>query len=76
MVALRDALDRLADLAIEHDASVHMPLIGTGQAGGSWPVVRDLVLAELVDRGVKVTVYVLPEQPMPDEHHDQQLSLA
>jgi hypothetical protein len=76
LTALRDALQRLASMALEHEASVHMPLIGTGQAGGSWPVVRDLVLAELVDRRVPVTVYVLPEQPMPEEDTEAQLTLV
>lgn len=71
VTALRAALDGLATLAAERDASVHMPLMGTGQAGGSWPVVRDLVLAELVDQGVPVQVYVLPEQSMPDEQAAQ-----
>ena len=30
-------------------AAVHMPLIGTGQAGMAWPKVRDLILDEVVD---------------------------
>ncbi|HEX8065054.1 MAG TPA: ImmA/IrrE family metallo-endopeptidase [Thermoleophilaceae bacterium] len=65
--ALRDCLEALAGLALERKASVHMPPIGTGQAGMSWPPVRDLILDELVDRGIAATVYVLPHQPMPDE---------
>jgi hypothetical protein len=41
-----------------------------------WPYVRDLILEELVDRGIAVTVYVLPEASMPPEEISQpQLSL-
>jgi hypothetical protein len=74
--ALRVALDVLARHAIEIGAEVHMPLIGTGQGGMLWPPVRDLVLEELCDRGVKVVVYVLPGAPMPDDEvENRQLSI-
>lgn len=74
--ALREALETLAGLAIERGAEVHMPTIGTGQAGGRWPEIRDLILEELADRGIATTVYVLPDAPMPDEALlDDQLSL-
>ena len=35
--ALRDCLITLRDRALGESASVHMPRIGTGEAGGSWP---------------------------------------
>ncbi|MFC9644718.1 macro domain-containing protein [Streptomyces mirabilis] len=50
----------LADVAIkaaELDASVHMPRIGCGLAGGDWSRVEPLILRRLVERGVAVTVY-------------------
>ena len=76
LAALERCLARLAQLAVDLDASVHMPPIGTGQAGMPWPYVRDLILEELVDRGIAVTVYVLPEASMPPEEISQpQLSL-
>lgn len=76
LAALRDALEVLAGLALEHGADVHMPLIGTGQGGARWPSVRDLILEELADRQVATTVYVLPEASMPeDAPADDQLSL-
>jgi O-acetyl-ADP-ribose deacetylase (regulator of RNase III) len=64
--ALRAALAEVADWAVEHSASVHMPRIATGQAGGTWAVVRELVDSELCGRGVPVSVYDLPGQRTPD----------
>lgn len=40
-------------------ASVHMPRVGTGHGGASWPVVKELITEELVDRGIPTTVYEL-----------------
>lgn len=65
--ALRQALENLAAHAVELGAGVHMPLIGTGQGGVHWPQVRDLVLEELAGKHIPVTVYVLPDAPMPEE---------
>ncbi|SEL43735.1 O-acetyl-ADP-ribose deacetylase (regulator of RNase III), contains Macro domain [Nonomuraea pusilla] len=59
-----DALDRclsaLGDEALNLHASVHMPRIGTGLAGGSWERVEPLVLKRVSERGIPVTVYDLP----------------
>jgi hypothetical protein len=41
----------------EFNASVHMPRIGCGLAGGTWEEVEPLVDAELLKRGFTVTVY-------------------
>jgi O-acetyl-ADP-ribose deacetylase (regulator of RNase III) len=65
--ALSKALSKVADIAAQLRADVHMPLIGTGQAGMAWPRVRDLILDEVVDRDVRVTVYLLPDARMPEE---------
>ncbi len=74
--ALQKALERVARLAGQSDAEVHIPLLGTGQGGADWPTVRDLVLEELVNRGVPVTVYVLPDAQMPPEAMEaEQLAL-
>lgn len=76
LAALRRALESLSDAAREVGADVHMPAIGTGQGGARWPHVRDLVLEELADRHVPVTVYVLPDASMPeDTPAEDQLSL-
>ncbi|MFC9283851.1 macro domain-containing protein [Streptomyces collinus] len=55
--AIDAALGRLAGEAAERGASVHMPRIGCGLAGGRWSRVEPLVRERLVARGVAVTVY-------------------
>ncbi|WP_037673365.1 macro domain-containing protein [Streptomyces griseus] len=55
--AIDTALTRLADEALALDASVHMPRIGCGLAGGKWSHVEPLITERLVRRGVAVTVY-------------------
>ena len=59
--AIRAGLQRVADFAKHEKASVHMPRIACGLAGGEWPVVERLIEEELTSRGVAVTVYDLPE---------------
>lgn len=55
--AVDTALGRLADRATELNASVHMPRIGCGLAGGKWSRVEPLITERLVERGIPVTVY-------------------
>ncbi|MFJ3926615.1 macro domain-containing protein [Streptomyces sp. NPDC090022] len=55
--ALERCLDALAGHALELGASVHMPRIGCGLAGGTWARVGPLVERALCERGVAVTVY-------------------
>ncbi|MCZ4513549.1 macro domain-containing protein [Streptomyces sp. ActVer] len=55
--AIDKALAPLADKAIELGASVHMPRIGCGLAGGKWSRVEPLIAERLITRGIKVTVY-------------------
>jgi O-acetyl-ADP-ribose deacetylase (regulator of RNase III) len=77
LAALRAALERLAALAQARAAEVHMPLIGTGQGGMSWPKVRDLIIEELADRHISTILYVLPDAPIPeDTPAEEQLSLT
>ena len=64
--ALSDALDQLHMIASEQGASVHMPRIGTGQAGGNWELIRELIDERLVRRGTPVFVYALPDR-MPSQ---------
>jgi O-acetyl-ADP-ribose deacetylase (regulator of RNase III) len=59
--ALRTALQRLAALLDREPATVHMPRIGAGMAGGDWNIIAELVRDELVDRGHEVTVYSRPQ---------------
>jgi O-acetyl-ADP-ribose deacetylase (regulator of RNase III) len=55
--AIDMGLAHLATKAAELGASVHMPRIGCGLAGGNWSRVEPLVTRRLVERGVAVTVY-------------------
>jgi O-acetyl-ADP-ribose deacetylase (regulator of RNase III) len=59
--ALRESLLRVLEIANERHASVHMPRIGTGLAGGSWPVIEEIIGEVLTRSGVKVFVYDLPQ---------------
>ncbi|MFC9972094.1 macro domain-containing protein [Spirillospora sp. NPDC127200] len=55
--ALARCLAALGDRALELEASVHMPRIGCGLAGGKWSQVEPLIQEHLSDRDVPVTVY-------------------
>ncbi|MFJ8487791.1 macro domain-containing protein [Streptomyces sp. NPDC094038] len=55
--AIDAALAKLADKATELGASVHMPRIGCGLAGGKWSRVEPLINERLAERGTAVTVY-------------------
>ncbi|GGY07041.1 macro domain-containing protein [Streptomyces hiroshimensis] len=57
--AIDAALASLGDKALALGASVHMPRIGCGLAGGRWEMVEPLVTRRLTGRGVPVTVYDL-----------------
>ena len=58
--AIRKGLQLVAREAQKLDASVHMPRIGSGLAGGKWEEIERIVEEELTSRGVQVTVYDLP----------------
>jgi len=55
--ALRECLTGLAERATALAASVHMPRIGCGLAGGSWPEVEAIINDSLVAAAVPVHVY-------------------
>ncbi len=58
--AIRAGLATVRELARLRSASVHMPRIGAGLAGGRWEEIASIVKDELVNQGVDVTVYDLP----------------
>lgn len=60
--ALRTCLGLVAEEAVRANASVHMPRIGTGEARGSWEIISEMIDEALCQRGVRVTVYDLPER--------------
>jgi O-acetyl-ADP-ribose deacetylase (regulator of RNase III) len=59
--ALREGLGQVADEARRLNASVHMPRIGCGLAGGTWDEVGPIVEDELASKGIRVVVYDLPK---------------
>ncbi|HWS34011.1 MAG TPA: macro domain-containing protein [Actinoplanes sp.] len=56
-----EAIDRCLAAVAGHaaglSASVHMPRIGCGLAGGKWDRVEPLIVANLSERDIPVTVY-------------------
>ena len=74
--ALADCLREVAALATSRDASVHMPRIGAGLAGGNWWVIQELVEDLLCSRGIDVTVYELREQRASDPSGQLPLPLS
>ena len=56
--ALNEGLNRVRELAQQYDATIHMPKIGTGAAGGNWEIIEDIIKEQLVRFGIKVTVYI------------------
>ncbi|MGW7597179.1 Appr-1-p processing protein [Streptomyces antimycoticus] len=58
--AIEEALGRLAEYTVNLKASVHMPRIGAGLAGGDWSRIEPLIEKQLCEQGVDVTVYDLP----------------
>ena len=55
--ALESALNKVEIEAKKLTASVHMPRIGCGLAGGEWNKVEAIIQKTLVDKGVEVFVY-------------------
>lgn len=55
--AVRECLKKLAGEAKTLNASVHMPRIGCGLAGGKWERIEPIIAEELIEPGVETTVY-------------------
>lgn len=55
--ALETCLENLSYRAKKICASVHVPRIGAGNAGGKWPVIEEIIQNTLVREGIKVNVY-------------------
>ncbi|ANZ36936.1 Appr-1-p processing protein [Lentzea guizhouensis] len=55
--AILSCLVELAGHAERLGASVHMPRIGCGLAGGRWELVEPMVVEALVAKGIETTVY-------------------
>lgn len=57
--AVRAGLQQVAQYADQRRASVHMPRIGAGLAGGKWEVIELIIEEELTQKAIPVTVYDL-----------------
>lgn len=57
--AVSDGLARVADFALSKSASVHMPRIGCGLAGGTWEEIEPIIKECLTSKGIEVFVYDL-----------------
>ncbi|QDT90363.1 macro domain-containing protein [Gimesia algae] len=55
--AIEQSLKSVADKARELSASVHMPRIGCGLAGGKWDMIEPLIEQTLCTAEIKVYVY-------------------
>jgi O-acetyl-ADP-ribose deacetylase (regulator of RNase III) len=55
--AVAECLKKVAVKAAELGASLHMPRIGCGLAGGDWSQIEPLLLEHLAGQGLAVTVY-------------------
>lgn len=58
--ALQTCLERVADHAAYIGASIHMPKIGTGSAGGDWSTIEEILDDVMVRAGLLVVVYDPP----------------
>ena len=56
------SLESVSKFAHEHQASVHMPRIGAGLAGGNWSTIEKIIKDTLVAAGIEVNVYDLPNK--------------
>lgn len=55
--AVEQCLRTVADHAERLGASVHMPRIGCGLAGGKWERIEPIVIRTLCERSIAATIY-------------------
>ncbi len=55
--AIEKCLGTLANNALELNASIHMPRIGCGLAGGKWEEVEPIIERTLLSKNVEVYIY-------------------
>lgn len=55
--AILSGLEKVAQFTAENDATVHMPRIGCGLAGGIWDKIEPLIKSALAEKNIEVTVY-------------------
>lgn len=55
--SINNCLQKIGDFALVNNASVHLPRIGCGLAGGQWTEVEPLLITNIINRNISVTVY-------------------
>ncbi|WP_445432049.1 macro domain-containing protein [Chryseobacterium indoltheticum] len=55
--AVEKCLEKLTDEALKLNASIHMPRIGCGLAGGNWEEIEPIIEKTLLKNNVEVYVY-------------------
>ena len=55
--AVKECLKKLSNEAKELNASVHMPRIGCGLAGGKWEKIEPLIKETLLQNSIPTTIY-------------------
>lgn len=55
--AVEKCLEKLSDEALKMNASIHMPRIGCGLAGGKWEEIEPIIKRTLLNNDVEVYVY-------------------
>lgn len=55
--AIEQCLESVATMATKNSASVHMPRIGCGLAGGKWEFIEPLIRSKLCESDIPVSVY-------------------
>lgn len=55
--AVRECFKKVTLEVEKYHASIHMPKIGCGLAGGKWEIVEQIILDELIVNNISVTVY-------------------
>lgn len=55
--AVLAGLDKIGVFAVENNATVHMPRIGCGLAGGIWDQIEPLLNSAIASRDILITVY-------------------
>jgi O-acetyl-ADP-ribose deacetylase (regulator of RNase III) len=55
--AVANALKKVSKFAVEINASVHMPRIGCGLAGGTWDKIEPLIISSMIEASITVVVY-------------------
>ncbi len=55
--AVEEGLEKIALTAAKKNASIHMPRIGCGLAGGQWRLIEPLIKQKLINKNISVIVY-------------------